>query len=84
MTGTCTGVGKTYVACRIAEALTRGGTRVGVYKPAASGARWTGTAWIWDDVESLWNAAGRPLDRDAVCPQRFRAACAPYLAAKAE
>jgi hypothetical protein len=39
ITGTDTGVGKTYVACLIARALRAQGARVGVYKPAASGCR---------------------------------------------
>jgi len=37
ITGTDTGVGKTYVAAMIARALRAAGYRVGVYKPAASG-----------------------------------------------
>ena len=37
ITGTDTGVGKTYVAAMIARALRAAGHRVGVYKPAASG-----------------------------------------------
>ena len=32
----------------------------------------------------LWEAAGRPLNLDAVCPQRFRAPMAPHLSAIAE
>ena len=39
ITGTDTGVGKTYVAALIARALRAEGHRVGVYKPAASGCR---------------------------------------------
>ena len=37
ITGTDTGVGKTYVAALIARSLAASGRRVGVYKPAASG-----------------------------------------------
>jgi dethiobiotin synthetase len=36
ITGTDTGVGKTYVAALMARELVRQGVRVGVYKPAAS------------------------------------------------
>ncbi len=39
VTGTDTGVGKTYVAALIVRALRAAGHRVGVYKPAASGCR---------------------------------------------
>jgi len=78
--GTDTEVGKTQVACAIARSLTASGTRVGVYKPAASGVQ----AGVTGDAERLWEAAGRPLDIDAVCPQRFAAPLAPHLAARAE
>ena len=37
ITGTDTGVGKTYVAALIARSLVASGRKVGVYKPAASG-----------------------------------------------
>lgn len=39
ITGTGTEVGKTYVACKIAEALVKKGVSVGVMKPIASGDR---------------------------------------------
>jgi dethiobiotin synthetase len=37
ITGTGTGVGKTYVAALIVGELVKSGKRVGVYKPVASG-----------------------------------------------
>ena len=37
ITGTDTGVGKTYAAALISMSLAEAGYRVGVYKPAASG-----------------------------------------------
>jgi dethiobiotin synthetase len=82
--GTDTGVGKTYVAGRIAAALVRDGVKVGVYKPAASGCRRVGRGLVSDDAMALWEAAGRPGELEAVCPQRFKAALAPHLAAKVE
>jgi dethiobiotin synthetase len=83
VTGTDTGVGKTYVASRIAQALFRAGRRVGVYKPVASGCRALGDELISDDAVELWNAAGRPGELARVCPQRFAAPLAPHLAARA-
>ena len=83
ITGTDTGVGKTYVAARIAAALVDTGLRVGVYKPAASGCLGTSSCSA-DDGEVLWDAAGRPGELANVCPQRFRAPLAPHLAARAE
>ena len=84
VTGTDTGVGKTYVTACIARMLTHGGRRVGVYKPVASGCVWRGGQLISEDALALWEAAGRPGELDAVCPQRFAAPLAPPLAAGAE
>lgn len=80
--GTDTEVGKTYVAAQIARHLVTGGHRVGVYKPVASGCRREGDTLIADDALQLWAAAGRPLDLDCVCPQRFAAPLAPHVAAR--
>jgi dethiobiotin synthetase len=84
ITGTDTGVGKTYVAALIAKALLAQGRRVGVYKPAASGCRHDGKLLVSDDALALWEAAGRPGELSAVCPQLFAAPLAPHLAAEAE
>jgi dethiobiotin synthetase len=84
VTGTDTGVGKTYVASLIARGLRHRGTRVGVYKPAATGCRRGADGLIAEDAVHLWQAAGRPGPLDDVCPQRFQAPLAPHLAARAE
>ena len=84
ITGTDTGVGKTYVTALIARTLAAAGRRVGVYKPAASGCRRGGGQLVSDDAAALWEAAGRPGELDWVCPQRFEAPLAPHLAAHAE
>lgn len=84
ITGTGTGVGKTYVASMICRALVAEGRHVGVYKPVASGCRYDGGGLVSDDAVTLWEAAGRPGQLRAVCPQRFAAPLAPHLAARAE
>ena len=84
ITGTDTEVGKTYVAALIARSLRARGHRVGVYKPAASGCREVEGDLVSDDALLLWEAAGRPGELERVCPQRFRAALAPHLAAREE
>ncbi|MGA2258397.1 MAG: dethiobiotin synthase [Thermoguttaceae bacterium] len=85
ITGTDTGVGKTYVTALIAQALAASGHRVGVYKPAASGCACDAHGCrVSDDALALWEAAGRPGDLEHVCPQRFVAPLAPHLAARAE
>src|SRR5215208_4762417 len=85
ITGTDTDVGKTFVTAALARALVADKQRVGVYKPVASGCALNpcGQA-ISDDAQALWEAAGRPLTLDAVCPQRFLAPLAPPLAAAEE
>lgn len=84
ITGTDTGVGKTYVGCLIARALHASGLRVGVYKPAASGCPREGAELVSEDAIALWHAAGRAGELERVCPQRFAAPLAPHLAARAE
>ncbi len=83
ITGTDTGIGKTYVASLIARSLVAAGYRVGVYKPVASGCREMDGALVSDDALQLWEAAGRPGPLGDVCPQLFRAPLAPHLAARA-
>ncbi len=84
ITGTGTGVGKTYVAALIARALTSAGNRVGVYKPVASDCELRAGILQSADAIALWEAAGHPGTLEQVCPQRFAAPLAPHLAARAE
>jgi dethiobiotin synthetase len=85
ITGTDTGVGKTYITAMIARELVKAGKRVGVYKPVASGCHADASGrLISDDAVALWEAAGRPGDLDRVCPQRFLAPLSPYRAASIE
>lgn len=79
VTGTDTDVGKTCVAEAIVRSIAATGRRVGVYKPVASGVgRGPG------DARRLWEAAGRPLSVEAVCPQAFVAPLSPPRAARLE
>ncbi len=84
VTGTDTGVGKTFVTCLIAAELQAEGRAVGVYKPACSGAVATHGGPVWEDVEALSAATGGRFDRDRIAPQRFLAPLAPPVAARAE
>ena len=79
VTGTDTGVGKTFVTCAIATALRRRGRRVGVMKPVE-----TGVEREPDDALRLRAAAGDPSSLDDVCPYRLRAPLAPDVAARLE
>ncbi|HEX6983865.1 MAG TPA: dethiobiotin synthase, partial [Planctomycetaceae bacterium] len=49
VTGTDTGVGKTFVTAMIAGQLREEGLIVGAYKPACSGAVETPGGPVWDD-----------------------------------
>ena len=84
ITGTGTGVGKTYVAALIARALQSAGKKVGVYKPVASGCELSDGQLESPDAQTLWEAAGRSGTLEQVCPQMFSAPLAPHLAARAE
>ncbi len=79
VTGTDTGVGKTFVACGLATALRRDGRRVAVMKPVE-----TGVVDLPEDARRLREAAGDVASLDDVCPYRLRAPLAPAVAARLE
>lgn len=91
ITGTGTEVGKTHVAAMLARELVAREVRVGVYKPVASDCSVGKGDWgmgtddlVAEDALKLWQAAGEPLSLGEVCPQRFKAAVAPSVAARME
>ncbi|MEO9592467.1 dethiobiotin synthase [Rhodopirellula bahusiensis] len=85
VTGTDTEVGKTYCTAKTVERMMECGQRVGVYKPVASGCEVRPDGERYSvDATTLWQAAGRPKNIDAVCPQRFIAALSPPRSAAKE
>ncbi len=84
ITGTDTEVGKTFVGSLIVKSLVAAGYRVGAYKPVASGCISDGRTLYSEDAMALWDATGQNGTVEQVCPQRYRAALAPHLAARAE
>ena len=85
ITGTDTGVGKTYVTAALARALARQGLKVGAYKPVATGVATDADGRpYWADVETLAAALADRQDDERICPQRFRAPAAPPVAAGLE
>lgn len=80
ITGTDTGVGKTYVACRLAAALRSAGADVGVMKPAESGCAFRRGTLIPTDAAALLRASGAGDPLELVNPYRFREALAPGVA----
>jgi dethiobiotin synthetase len=79
VTGTDTGVGKTFVACALATAFRVRGRRVAVMKPVE-----TGVVGEPEDAMRLRAAAGDPAPLDEICPYRLRAPLAPAVAAHME
>lgn len=83
ISGTDTDVGKTYVSALIATELVAAGVRLGVYKPACSGAVESTGGRRWADLDELSRASGI-ADVEQICPQRFVAPLAPPVAAREE
>lgn len=84
ITGTDTGVGKTYVAAGIAVALKRRGMHVGVMKPAETGCVIRAGKSVPKDALLLMKAAGVRDSLSLVNPYRFRKPLAPSVAAALE
>ena len=95
VTGTSTEIGKTLIACLIADQMRRfadpsiggKGETVGVFKPLASGCRKERGNLIAEDAEQLAHAAN--LDAhigglDLVAPLRFKPAVTPAMALEME
>ncbi len=80
ITGTDTGVGKTVVACALAEQLRERGVDVGVMKPIETG---VGTQGPLDAI-ALAEAAGVRDAMDLICPVRLALPAAPVVAAETE
>jgi dethiobiotin synthetase len=84
ITGTDTGVGKTFVAAGIVWALSARGFDVGVMKPAETGCRIRNGKRIPEDAMMLMRYAEVQDPLDLVNPYRFRAPLAPMVAAQQE
>jgi len=84
ITGTDTGVGKTFIGAGIATALRKLGVDVGVMKPAETGCRSNRGKLVPNDALSLMRAANVDDDLDLVNRYRFKAPIAPAVAAAQE
>ena len=82
ITGTDTGVGKTFVTCGLAAALCRQGTKVGVLKPVETGCEVRNRQLYPADTFNLIRYAGSVLPAHLVCPYRLPTALAPEAAAE--
>jgi dethiobiotin synthetase len=84
ITGTDTGVGKTFIACALAAVLKELGYRVGVMKPAETGCEESDGKLIPGDALRLKDASGCEFPLETVCPYRLRDPLAPSVAAERE
>lgn len=82
ITGTDTGVGKTYTATQLARALTQQGIRVVPRKPVESGCARQGGELIPADALALKDAANYSGLLQQVCPHPFEPAISPARAAQ--
>lgn len=76
VTATDTEAGKTYVACKIAEALKEAGIDCGVFKPFSTGNR--------DDAKTLIKASGIKEKPETVTPVFYKNPMSPYAASLIE
>jgi dethiobiotin synthetase len=81
VTGTNTGVGKTFVARGLVRALVRRGVNVAALKPVESGFAEAGAGGERSDAAALLRASGRPGLIEDVCAYRLAAPVSPHLAA---
>jgi|SRR5581483_886796 len=83
ITGTDTGVGKTYVAQALLTGLRRAGRSAVGMKPVASGCRMSPAGLRSDDAEGLIAASAVACDYADVNPYALAQPIAPHLAARA-
>ena len=83
ITGTDTGVGKTFVTGALLQQLRYQGVNVCGYKPVASGCERTAAGLRNEDALALQSAAGTSEAYERINPYAFEPAIAPHLAAAA-
>ncbi|MBC7756455.1 MAG: dethiobiotin synthase [Bdellovibrio sp.] len=82
ITGTDTGVGKTYVACKLMEQYAAQGYKVVGMKPIAAGEDFVNGEWVNDDVLKLEAASNVKAPRALTNPYSFKEPIAPHIAAE--
>lgn len=82
VTGTDTGVGKTWISAALLHAFNRQGLKTVAMKPVASGCTQTPAGLRNDDAVLLQQTASVALDYDDINPYAFEPPVAPHLAAR--
>jgi dethiobiotin synthetase len=84
VTGTDTGVGKTLIAGAIARILADSGSRVGVFKPIATGCKRSWDGLVGSDAWFLAWCANSNLSLSTITPTGYRTPAAPLVSAARE
>jgi len=84
VTGTDTGIGKTFTSQALVLALAETGLKVAGLKPIASGFELRDGEWRNDDVDALTSASNVDLPAQMVNRYSFKPAIAPHIAAEQE
>jgi dethiobiotin synthetase len=84
ITGTDTGIGKTFVATRLIRSLNRMGIAVIPRKPVESGCTRVGDRLVPADALALAEMAGAQTSLNEICPYRLEHPLSPERAAKLE
>lgn len=84
VTGTDTGIGKTYVACKLIEQYVAQGYKVVGMKPVAAGTELIDGKWVNEDVHLLKQASNIDAADHLINPYCFKAPIAPHIAAAQE
>ena len=82
ITGTDTGVGKTYVACKLIRKYVAQGQKTLGMKPVAAGSDFINGEWRNDDVQKLIAASNVAAPLGLINPYCFIESIAPHLAAE--
>ncbi len=82
ITGTDTGVGKTYVACQLIRQYIAQGYKVVGMKPVSAGCDLVDGEWVNDDVLKLEAASNVKAPRALINPYSFKEPIAPHIAAE--
>ena len=84
ITGTDTGIGKTYVACQLIRHYVAQGYRVVGMKPVAAGCDLVNGQWVNEDVALLTQASNVQAPMHLVNSYCFKDPIAPHIAAEKE